>query len=439
MSHCLENVTNVTINLCNVEDEVDNPSELDCEQSSGTKCDTKSTLQSEVTQIDKYMLFPPETALLDRHHSSNNINMLQPSERVYCRSSSTNLCRSSTSESPHLMGNIFSCYATQHPKYRASFQCDSVLDDDVDELIIEQKARAMLFASNQTSRTVITDVPLEAYRQHMSQINLRETTRAPHSPWNSSGQNLDEKIAKTSLHHDSLQHTSSWSKRKMLSTQKTYSLDSNTYISNGNISDPITDKAWVKPPAYSAIFAPTEGYANKSEEILRKTKHSFHRLTRHASDKVSKLTAGFGVQRKIFSTPASCKRKCLKSAESNETDGSKVAKVDDTIDLTHLQESAMSRTVEKATQMIQANDDGGGGGDDNGDDESQQSYSSLDGRTRSSNYLKEQFFHFFQPTDNKLGMKLFGTKMAVDRERKRQEQHGKWIIHPCSNFRWVSC
>ncbi|VDO23046.1 unnamed protein product [Schistosoma margrebowiei] len=50
-------------------------------------------------------------------------------------------------------------------------------------------------------------------------------------------------------------------------------------------------------------------------------------------------------------------------------------------------------------------------------------------------HLKEQFFAFFQPTGNKLAMKLFGTKLALDRERLRQEQQGDWIIHPCSNFR----
>lgn len=52
-----------------------------------------------------------------------------------------------------------------------------------------------------------------------------------------------------------------------------------------------------------------------------------------------------------------------------------------------------------------------------------------------SSYLKEQFFAFFQPSDNKLAMKLFGSKSALNKEKKRQQQHGKWIIHPCSSFR----
>lgn len=57
------------------------------------------------------------------------------------------------------------------------------------------------------------------------------------------------------------------------------------------------------------------------------------------------------------------------------------------------------------------------------------------GMNGSASYLKEQFFAFFQPAGNKLAMKLFGTKVALDREKLRQEQQGRWIIHPCSNFR----
>ncbi|KAF8570259.1 hypothetical protein P879_00773 [Paragonimus westermani] len=52
-----------------------------------------------------------------------------------------------------------------------------------------------------------------------------------------------------------------------------------------------------------------------------------------------------------------------------------------------------------------------------------------------SSYLKEQFLAFFQPSDNKLAMKLFGSKNALLKEKRRQEQQGKWVIHPCSSFR----
>ena len=55
-----------------------------------------------------------------------------------------------------------------------------------------------------------------------------------------------------------------------------------------------------------------------------------------------------------------------------------------------------------------------------------------------SGFWKEQIVAFFQPSDNKLAMKLFGTRSALLKERRRQQQTGHWIIHPCSNFRWDS-
>ncbi len=55
---------------------------------------------------------------------------------------------------------------------------------------------------------------------------------------------------------------------------------------------------------------------------------------------------------------------------------------------------------------------------------------------RASGTWKAQFLSFFQPSDNKLAMKLFGTRSALLKERKRQQQAGQWIIHPCSNFRY---
>uniref|UniRef100_A0A1I8GLZ6 Cyclic nucleotide-binding domain-containing protein n=1 Tax=Macrostomum lignano TaxID=282301 RepID=A0A1I8GLZ6_9PLAT len=57
-------------------------------------------------------------------------------------------------------------------------------------------------------------------------------------------------------------------------------------------------------------------------------------------------------------------------------------------------------------------------------------------RQSSSSYLKEQFFAFFQPSDNKLAMKLFGNRNALLKEKRRQQQTGRWIIHPCSSFRF---
>ena len=49
--------------------------------------------------------------------------------------------------------------------------------------------------------------------------------------------------------------------------------------------------------------------------------------------------------------------------------------------------------------------------------------------------FKSQIFSFFQASDNKLAMKLFGSKSALLKEKRRQQAANTWIIHPCSNFR----
>ena len=55
-----------------------------------------------------------------------------------------------------------------------------------------------------------------------------------------------------------------------------------------------------------------------------------------------------------------------------------------------------------------------------------------------TNYVKDQIISFFQPSDNKLAMKLFGNKNALMKEKMRQKAAGNWVIHPCSNFRSVT-
>lgn len=50
-------------------------------------------------------------------------------------------------------------------------------------------------------------------------------------------------------------------------------------------------------------------------------------------------------------------------------------------------------------------------------------------------FIQTHFLSIFQPTDNKLAMKLFGSKKALMNEKMRQKAAGQWIIHPLSNFR----
>jgi len=57
------------------------------------------------------------------------------------------------------------------------------------------------------------------------------------------------------------------------------------------------------------------------------------------------------------------------------------------------------------------------------------------GEGSTSQYLKDQIVSFFQVSDNKLAMKLFGNKNALLKEKLRQKSAGHWVIHPLSNFR----
>jgi hypothetical protein len=59
----------------------------------------------------------------------------------------------------------------------------------------------------------------------------------------------------------------------------------------------------------------------------------------------------------------------------------------------------------------------------------------LNQRGYSYSYLKSYIVNMIEPSDNKLAMKLFGSKKGVLKEKLRQKGVGQCIIHPCSNFR----
>lgn len=62
-------------------------------------------------------------------------------------------------------------------------------------------------------------------------------------------------------------------------------------------------------------------------------------------------------------------------------------------------------------------------------------------RNTCGQYVREQLLSFSQPSDNRLSMKLFGSKNAFVREKLRRTAAASsptgssWLIHPCSNFR----
>jgi len=50
-------------------------------------------------------------------------------------------------------------------------------------------------------------------------------------------------------------------------------------------------------------------------------------------------------------------------------------------------------------------------------------------------YLRGQLSAMFQVADNRLAMKLFGSRNALLKEKRRQKAVGNFVIHPCSSFR----
>jgi hypothetical protein len=60
---------------------------------------------------------------------------------------------------------------------------------------------------------------------------------------------------------------------------------------------------------------------------------------------------------------------------------------------------------------------------------------SLDPSLKGASTIVNYFMDLLKPSDNKLAMKLFGSRKGVLKERLRQQRSGHCIIHPCSNFR----
>ena len=63
---------------------------------------------------------------------------------------------------------------------------------------------------------------------------------------------------------------------------------------------------------------------------------------------------------------------------------------------------------------------------------------SFDSSSKNSSTIVNYLMDLLKPSDNKLAMKLFGSRKGVLKERLRQQRAGHCIIHPCSNFRFYS-
>ncbi|CAF1690140.1 unnamed protein product, partial [Adineta ricciae] len=60
--------------------------------------------------------------------------------------------------------------------------------------------------------------------------------------------------------------------------------------------------------------------------------------------------------------------------------------------------------------------------------------SSIDTTIKPTSTIVNYFMDLLKPSDNKLAMKLFGSRKGLLKERLRQQRAGHCIIHPCSNF-----
>lgn len=58
-----------------------------------------------------------------------------------------------------------------------------------------------------------------------------------------------------------------------------------------------------------------------------------------------------------------------------------------------------------------------------------------DGGKSKPSFIQKRLWTMLQPNDNKLSMKLFGSKRGIQKEKKRLKAAGFFIIHPCSSFR----
>lgn len=50
-------------------------------------------------------------------------------------------------------------------------------------------------------------------------------------------------------------------------------------------------------------------------------------------------------------------------------------------------------------------------------------------------YVSRKLLTMLSPTDNRLSMKLFGSRKGIQKEQRRLKDAGNLIIHPCSMFR----
>ncbi|VDP60976.1 unnamed protein product [Schistosoma curassoni] len=306
-----------------------------------------------------------------------------------------------------------------------------------DQKFTQATVRAVLAASARESRTALTDLPLDFFTNNSDLCNIDNKLNSL-SVQQLSHRNLSTENAlnihrlnlPSSKFHDECKerrtnrkfsalyvhsfddtiHDSVLLLKRDKSPIPTTSLNSNNIILNSttNLSNSI-QLPYIQT-SNKNILITTKQNPKSLKNLARQTSHSINRP-------LKRLAASFRLTKNIRHSASvnykqhSCINVPLKSDIVSNQDFINEFKHDKSLHKGHL---SLNDSMDHETDSLLSQDDKPSG---------------------SSFHLKEQFFAFFQPTGNKLAMKLFGTKLALDRERLRQEQQGDWIIHPCSNFR----
>lgn len=325
--------------------------------------------------------------------------------------------------------------------------------EDYDEEVVKATAHAVMAASEKQSRTALTEIPLCLY--HFA--SDCELARSLHYQPESGFQYPSTSMAKHSSHSRGQSCLSSHSINIASTHRPCHSMKPNVIRRKSFLGMPMSfDDTYNRPVlskneqsakqfASAGAFAtrlPMELVFNtrKSQSVRKPRGKSIKSLTREASQRINRPfrrmaaslrlprfgTSGEGSKRpvvKMNTDPTSgyLRRRNMDGTPMQTPAETQLLRDNDGTNVRVTEDKSVSVTSEDIMEQHLQDD--------------VDCETGFEERPSASAYLKEQFFSFFQPTGNKLAMKLFGTKMALDREKQRLEQQGRWIIHPCSNFR----
>ncbi|TRY98646.1 hypothetical protein DNTS_005894 [Danionella cerebrum] len=119
------------------------------------------------------------------------------------------------------------------------------------------------------------------------------------------------------------------------------------------------------------------------------------------------------------------KSNSFSSTKEEKADGNNVFQRQDSI----LKNSMGSQNMKEHSNSV------GGKGDR---EETMVGFDDIDAASRQYGFMQRQFGAMMQPGVNKFSLRMFGSQKAVEKEQERVQTAGYWIIHPYSDFRWLS-